>query len=160
MPHALKIFMREQVEVSIYKLKKGGYQASFVNPISNRRIRHKFQLLKDTKHFERKIHSQFFDWLAVRQLSNQSAEIVGTDLMRRAFGPPNGPLVPIDLPKSEQESLAHLFAGAIGWFKNPQSHRNVGLGNIDYAVQVLMFASHLMYLAELMDMLYGQPKEK
>lgn len=74
--------------------------------------------------------------VAVRQLSNQSAEVVGADLMRRAFGPPNGPLVPTDLPKAEQNSLAHLFAGAIGWFKNPQSHRNVGRGNIDYAVQV------------------------
>lgn len=85
----------------------------------------------------------------VRDLSGQSADMVGTDLMRRAFGPPNGLLVPSHLPKAEQESLAHLFAGAIGWFKNPQSHRNVGMSQIDYAVQALMFASHLIYLAEL-----------
>lgn len=85
--------------------------------------------------------------IVVRELSQQAPEIVGTDLMRKAFG---GPLAPTHLPKAEQDSLGHLFAGAIGWFKNPISHRHVGIGQIDYAVQSLMFASHLVYLAETM----------
>ncbi len=86
--------------------------------------------------------------IQVRLLSKQQNEVVGTDLMRRAFGS-DGPLSPTYLPRAEQEALAHLFAGSIGWFKNPQSHRNVGLSHIDYAVQALMFASHLLYLADI-----------
>lgn len=83
--------------------------------------------------------------ITVRELSNFPPEYVGTDLMRRAFG---GPLKPAGLPKGEQESIGHLFAGAIGWFKNPISHRHVGISELTYAAQALMFASHLLYLAE------------
>lgn len=51
--------MKEQVEVSIYNLKGGGFQVSYLNPISQKRIRHKFQKYQDAQNFERKIHSQF-----------------------------------------------------------------------------------------------------
>ena len=72
--------------------------------------------------------------------------------MRKAFGN-SGPLTPTHVPKAEQDSLTHLFAGAIGWFKNPLSHKHVGIGRVDYAAQTLMFASHLLYLAETMHLL-------
>jgi uncharacterized protein (TIGR02391 family) len=85
--------------------------------------------------------------IRVRELSGLPQDIVGTDLMRKAFG---GKLAPEHLPKAEQESLSHIFAGAIGWFKNPLSHRHVGINQIHYAVQTLMFASHLLYLTETM----------
>lgn len=51
--------MNAQVQVSIYKLKSGTYQASYINPISQRRIRAKFQQLNEAKDFERKIHAHF-----------------------------------------------------------------------------------------------------
>jgi Protein of unknown function (Hypoth_ymh) len=52
---------------------------------------------------------------------------LGTDLMRKAFNPSSGPLSDASEPLSEREALAHLFAGAIGRFKNPSSHRHVAV---------------------------------
>jgi integrase len=51
--------MQEEVDVSIYKLKNGGYQASYTNPFSNKRIRNKFKMLNEANDFKRKIHAQF-----------------------------------------------------------------------------------------------------
>ncbi len=45
--------------------------------------------------------------------------------MRKAFNPDNGPLTRASDPVAEREALMHLFAGAIGSYKNPHSHRNV-----------------------------------
>jgi hypothetical protein len=47
----------------------------------------------------------------------------GTDLMRKAFHERTGSLTDQGLPKAERESFAHLFAGALGAYKNPHSHR-------------------------------------
>nr|BFD58111.1 hypothetical protein CKG001_02180 [Bdellovibrio sp. CKG001] len=56
---ALEGIMREEVEVSIYKLKNGGYQASYLNPFSKKRIRNKFKMLNEANDFKLKIHAQF-----------------------------------------------------------------------------------------------------
>ncbi len=50
---------------------------------------------------------------------------IGVPLMRRAFDPANGPLSDPNQPQAEREALAHLFAGSIGSYKNPHSHRTV-----------------------------------
>ena len=65
--------------------------------------------------------------IAVRAAGNFTAKDVGAPLMRAAFDPRNGPLTDQSQEFSERESLAHLFAGAIGYHKNPQSHRNAGV---------------------------------
>jgi hypothetical protein len=64
-------------------------------------------------------------------------------LMRKAFDSKSGPLRDPGLPSAEREALAHLFAGAIGSYKNPHSHRRV---NIDAgeAVEMIMLANHLI----------------
>ena len=79
----------------------------------------------------------------VRRFCGYEAHIVGTDLMRRAFAPGTGPLAPTALPTAEQEALSHLFAGGIGYYKNPVSHRAVGM-EPEQAAAILLFASHLM----------------
>jgi hypothetical protein len=50
--------------------------------------------------------------------------------------------------KAEREARAHLFAGAIGSYKNPQSHRHVGLEDPDEAAEIIMLANHLLRIVE------------
>jgi uncharacterized protein (TIGR02391 family) len=89
--------------------------------------------------------------VAVRSVGKFSDDLVGTTLMREAFRPANpnkptvvpGKLTDTELPSAEQEAMMNLFAGAIGLYKNPQSHRNVPTEAID-AAEVIGFASHLL----------------
>jgi uncharacterized protein (TIGR02391 family) len=74
-------------------------------------------------------------------------EKIGVALMRLAFTPPNGALVDRTLPISEQEARAHLFAGAIGSYKNPQSHRHVEASSA-HAIELLILASHLLTIID------------
>lgn len=68
---------------------------------------------------------------------------VGVRLMRSAFNPTGGPLTHMSLPVAERERMADLFAGAIGTFKNPHSHRVVGNADPAPVVEELMLASRL-----------------
>jgi uncharacterized protein (TIGR02391 family) len=94
--------------------------------------------------------------IAVRAVGGFPAELVGVDLMRQAFRAVNrpsqavqlpGPLTDTNLPVAEQEAMAHLFAGAIGLYKNPQSHRYVPT-SAGEAAEVILFASHLLRIVE------------
>jgi hypothetical protein len=49
---------------------------------------------------------------------------IGVKLMRDAFNKDKGPLTDLAQPEAEPEALAHLFAGAIGSYKNPHSYRD------------------------------------
>ena len=82
-----------------------------------------------------------------RQKANQPADKVGVDLMRTAFHPDRGVLTNKALPKAERESCMHLFAGAIGTFKNPSSHRYVRIGP-EQARELLLFANYLLRLVD------------
>jgi uncharacterized protein (TIGR02391 family) len=81
--------------------------------------------------------------IRVRELSGLPEEIIGVDLMRKAFSPDNGPLANANSPKAEREALSHLFSGAIGCYKNPHSHREVHLA-FNEAFEMLLLASHLL----------------
>ena len=73
---------------------------------------------------------------------------IGVDLMRKAFHADNGPLTDIKQPKPEREALAHLFAGAIGSYKNPHSHRTVTINDHIEAQEMVMLASHLLRIVD------------
>jgi hypothetical protein len=72
----------------------------------------------------------------------------GKPLMRDAFGPPDGPLVDKAALKAEQESLADLFAGAVGLYKNASSHRAGVVNDPGEAAEIIMLASHLLKIVE------------
>jgi uncharacterized protein (TIGR02391 family) len=86
--------------------------------------------------------------VSVRDACGFGPEKYGMQLMRDAFGPPDGPLIDKTALKSEQESLAALFAGAIGLYKNPSSHRAGIVNDPAEATEIIMLASHLLRLVE------------
>jgi uncharacterized protein (TIGR02391 family) len=85
--------------------------------------------------------------VAVRDASGLASEI-GTTLMRRAFDKATGTLSDMTMPEAEREARAHLFAGAIGSYKNPHSHRNVALDDPDEAAEIIMLANHLLRIVD------------
>ena len=70
--------------------------------------------------------------------------LIGVALMREAFNPKGGPLTDMNLPEAEREAIAHLFAGAIGMFKNPSSHRYVDYKDSKEVAEIIMFANYLL----------------
>lgn len=82
--------------------------------------------------------------VAVRAAGEFAPRDLGVTLMRNAFHAERGPLSDESEPTSEREALLHLFAGAIGRFKNPSSHRHVEIDDAGEAFEMLAFASHLL----------------
>lgn len=82
--------------------------------------------------------------VAVRTAAGLSSNLVGEKLMRQAFNPQSGPLTDANMPRGEQDRMPDLFAGAIGVFKNPLSHRQVGNSDPIPVIEELMLASRLL----------------
>ena len=83
----------------------------------------------------------------VREVASYPPEEIGVPLMRKALAVATGPLSDTHAPPAEQEALAHLFAGAIGCYKNPHSHRSVVI-IAEEAVEMIMLASHLLGIVD------------
>jgi uncharacterized protein (TIGR02391 family) len=84
----------------------------------------------------------------VRRAGGFAATDIGVPLMRKAFDKNTGPLTDLSHPEPEREALAHLFAGAIGSYKNPHSHRTVNLNDPAEAQEQVMLATHLLRIVE------------
>jgi uncharacterized protein (TIGR02391 family) len=85
--------------------------------------------------------------ISVRNAAGFGNDRLGCTLMREAFSPKNGPLIDAREISGEQTALMELFAGAIGYFKNPGSHRDVELTAIE-AAEAIMLASRLLRIVD------------
>jgi uncharacterized protein (TIGR02391 family) len=86
--------------------------------------------------------------VAVRDAAALPQDVVGAPLMRMAFAKGTGPLANTALVDAEQEAMSHLFAGAMGLFKNPTSHRLSAIDKPQDAIELVMFASYLLRLVD------------
>jgi uncharacterized protein (TIGR02391 family) len=86
--------------------------------------------------------------VSVRTAGNYPDTLIGVNLMRKAFHKDEGKLTDSSLPEAERQAMSHLFAGAIGLYKNPQSHRYVMMTEPIDTVELIVLASHLTNIVE------------
>ena len=74
------------------------------------------------------------------------------EAVMNAFNPDkNGPLTDAALESGEQKAIQFLFAGAIGAFKNPSSHRQVDYEDPTVAAEAVLLADLLMRMLDRFD---------
>lgn len=84
----------------------------------------------------------------IRELSELPSTMLGVNLARSAFDANKGVLTDQNLTIAEREACAHLIAGAIGFFKNPSSHRNIDYSNPSEVAEIILFANYLLKLID------------
>jgi uncharacterized protein (TIGR02391 family) len=86
--------------------------------------------------------------IAVRTAADYGASAHGMPMMKQAFNPTNGPLTDQTIDAAEREAMRDLFAGAIGSYKNPHSHRHEPIESPREAVEIILLASHLLHVVD------------
>jgi uncharacterized protein (TIGR02391 family) len=86
--------------------------------------------------------------VAVRAGAGLTARDIGKDLMRKAFDVNAGALTDLQAEPAERQARSDLFAGAIGSYKNPHSHRYVDLDDPDEAAEIILLANHLLRIVD------------
>jgi len=86
----------------------------------------------------------------VREVSGLGPDDIGKDLARKAFraDPPLGRLTDSAQLPAERQALSDLFAGALGLFKNPSSHRDVPWNEARDCAEAISLADLLLRIVE------------
>ena len=94
--------------------------------------------------------------IRVRELSGADSSLLGVKLMRESFRD-GGRLADPNLDPGERVGIMELFAGAIGTFKNPPSHRQIDYADPTEASEVVLLADLLMRLLDRVEDRLGSP---
>lgn len=86
--------------------------------------------------------------IAVRKAGSFEDTDIGKDLMFKAFNVEHGPLTNSQNPEPEERAVGHLFAGAMGFYRNSSGHRYVLDNNPKKAAEIIIFASHLLGIVD------------
>ena len=86
--------------------------------------------------------------ICVRKAASLSNDSYGVNLMRAAFHPDNGKITNKGLAASERQAMSDLFAGVIGLFKNPSSHRDVDWEDPKECAELIYLANHLLRIVD------------
>ena len=84
----------------------------------------------------------------VREKGGYAKGDIGVSLMRKAFHPQTGKLSNTHSEESEKQAMSDLFAGAIGLFKNPTSHRNIDGISSEEAADYIKVANCLLKMID------------
>ncbi len=85
--------------------------------------------------------------VAVRRKAHLPDALVGVDVIVQAFRPAS-PLLLYSNVVAEQEGMMALLRGVIMVYKNPQSHRHVGVQNKSECLAILLMCSNLLYMID------------
>ncbi len=80
-----------------------------------------------------------------REVSGLPPDLIGVQLMSQAFNADNGVLILSDI-KAEQDGIHALCRGAVGFFRNPTSHRIIENYDVTRARQVVGLIDLLLQL--------------
>lgn len=86
--------------------------------------------------------------IKLREKCNLDPSAIGVRLAEIAFSPEKGLLTDHSVDGGEKKARMFLFAGAIGSYKNPQSHRHVDLKDSVEAIEQILIASHLLRILD------------
>lgn len=84
----------------------------------------------------------------VRKKGGYAKSDIGVNLMRKAFHPQTGKLSNTHSEESEKQAMSDLFAGAIGLFKNPTSHRDIDGISPEEAADYIKVANCLLKMVD------------
>ncbi|MGX8011378.1 TIGR02391 family protein [Mesorhizobium sp. ORM8.1] len=84
----------------------------------------------------------------VREVGGYGDELIGVRLMQEAFKPEGGRLTDTKAEAGERVARMQLFCGAIGSYKNPNSHRDIDMNDPAEAMEIVLLANHLMRIVE------------
>lgn len=87
----------------------------------------------------------------VRNLGQYQNSDLGVTLMRKAFHPQKGNLTDQNAEEGEKQAMMDLFAGSIGLFKNPSSHRYLDYDDPVEVAGIIKQADNLLKILQKID---------